>query len=144
MRYLFHLMIVLLFASCRKQRESYPYKSAYIYHNNSGHYVQIAVYRTNSNIDDSTFTVRSGDVMYAEYSGTDGLPVPFYRQQPDSMEVVFDSTKRIIYTRTGDNGFGKSRNMLNKADAGYAEKQLGPRVSQFDYNITTADYMNAK
>ncbi len=143
MRYIFPLLIVLLFASCKKQSHNYPYKSTFLYHNNSSHYVQIALYHTNSSTRDSLLNISSGNSLYAEFSGSDGLPTPFYNQMPDSLEMVFDSTKKIIYTLTGDNGFGKSRNLLNKGDKAYDEKPQGPRVSFFEYFITSADYANA-
>lgn len=143
-RYLVPLLFLLVFASCKKNRESYPYKSIYTYSNNSSHHVQLALYHSNSYILDGLYVLPSGAGEQLEYTGTNGFPTPFYKQLPDSVEMIFDSTKRIIYSLKGDNGFTKNRNILNKLDPAYYETPNGPRVSSFDYQITNSDYANAR
>lgn len=144
MRFIFPLILVLLFASCKKTTESYPYKATYQYLNTSGHYVQIAIYQSRSSTQDSVFVLRSGGGIEMDYARGGSLPTPFFYQQPDSVEVVFDSSKRIVYTLSGDNGFAKSRNLLNMGDNAYARDDQAPRVVVLQYSITAGDYANAR
>jgi hypothetical protein len=143
MRYLLLFFVVMICASCKKQTSQYKYAATYIYRNASTHFIRVVRYRSVQPVDTSFFLAPSS-YSALSYSGEGTYPAPFHDFPPDSVAVVFDGTKKIMYATTGDNGFTKSRNMLNRQDTAYNETRQGPRTSTFEYLFTEADYLNAR
>ena len=135
----------MLFASCKKyDPSSNIVETHYKYRNTTNYRIDLNVYRKSVSIIQFNYTIRPYDSLELDYRNVDVAAPPFGVPEVDSAEVIFDGSRRIIYTLDGENGVEKSRNIFNPKDAAYGVFKTADGKYNYTYDFTNTDYYNAR
>jgi hypothetical protein len=134
------IAIVLVFFSCDRME---PYTNVeFVVINNSSHNVELHYFifmTAYSSVKDTTFNIPENSeirIFYEDDMGSSiyGSPLGLI---PDSVYIIFDNTKRIVYKQAeiDDKGILDIEN--------YDEEQVDEHNYEFTYTISETDYDNA-
>ena len=134
--FLIFIVFVLALISCKPEADDCDYR--FIILNSSDYHLYINVFYLNSDSipKDTLFTLNPNDECKFEY--IDCFPVNAFNLPADSVYLIFNSTKQIVYKKDDNN----SRNilLLDAYENGIENKYW----YTFRYNITNEDYSTAQ
>jgi len=130
------LLIFLLVSSCGPEPEDIRYE--FTIYNVSSYPVKLAVFGLyvkvqNSHIDTTFFLSQNSEIVF----NSDNFTLVPFGAASDSVYIVFDNNKQIIYMRDD----GNSRNIL--LESSYSGGNISDYCRKYEYFITDEDYANA-